>query len=102
VQTWRWPDGIVICPTCGSKKVKFLENQKRWQCSSHHSKRQFSVKVGTIFEDSPLGLDKWLVAMWLVANCKNEYQQLRDCAGAWHHSKDGMVYGTENQAGNAG
>jgi len=48
-----------------------LENQKRWQCGSHHSKRQFSAKVGTIFEDSPLGLDKWLVAMWLVANCKN-------------------------------
>ena len=71
VQTWRWPDGNVICPTCGSKKVKFLENQKRWQCSSHHTKRQFSAKVGTIFEDSPLGLDKWLVAMWLVANCKN-------------------------------
>jgi transposase-like protein len=71
VQTWRWPDGIVICPTCGSKKVKFLENQKRWQCGSHHLKRQFSVKVGTIFEDSPLHLDKWLVAMWLVANCKN-------------------------------
>lgn len=71
VQAWRWPDGVVICPTCGSKKVKFLENQNRWQCSSHHPKRQFSVKVGTIFEDSPLGLDKWLVAMWLVANCKN-------------------------------
>lgn len=71
VQTWRWPDGIVICPTCGSKKVKFLANHKRWQCGSHHSKRQFSVKVGTILEDSPLGLDKWLVAMWLVANCKN-------------------------------
>ena len=71
VAAWRWPDGIVMCPTCGSKSVKFLENQKRWQCSSHHAKRQFSVKVGTIFEDSPLGLDKWLVAMWLIANCKN-------------------------------
>ncbi len=51
--------------------MKFLENQKRWQCSSHHPKRQFSVKVGTIMEDSPLGLDKWLVAMWLIGNCKN-------------------------------
>ena len=71
VAAWRWPDGVVICPTCGSKKVKFLDNQKRWQCSSHHAKRQFSEKVGTIMEDSPLGLDKWLVAMWLIGNCKN-------------------------------
>jgi transposase-like protein len=70
VQAWRWPHGVV-CPTCENTKVKFLEKQKLWQCSKHHSKRQFSVKVGTIFEDSPLGLDKWLVAMWLVANCKN-------------------------------
>lgn len=66
----RWPNGV-ICPTCGSEKVSFLKTQNRWQCSSHHAKRQFSVKVGTIFEESPIGLDKWLVAMWLVANCKN-------------------------------
>lgn len=66
----RWPDGVV-CPTCGNTTVKFLENQKRWQCSKRHPKRQFSVKNGTIFEDSPLGLDKWLIAMWLIANCKN-------------------------------
>jgi transposase-like protein len=71
VKAWRWSDGNVICPMCGNGKVKWLENQKRWQCSSHHAKRQFSVKVGTVMEDSPLGLDKWLVAMWLVANCKN-------------------------------
>jgi len=70
VQAWRWPNGV-ICPTCGSTKVKLLEKQNRWQCSTHHAKRQFSAKVGTIMEDSPLGLDKWLVAMWLVANCKN-------------------------------
>jgi|ERR1039458_7032846 transposase-like protein len=67
----RWPTGVVTCPTCGSPKVSFLENQLRWQCSSHHSKRQFSVKVGTILEDSPLGLDKWLPCMWLITNCKN-------------------------------
>jgi transposase-like protein len=71
VKAWRWPDGIVVCPTCGKKNARFLEKQRLWQCSTHHSKRQFSVKVGTIMEDSPLGLDKWLVAMWLVANCKN-------------------------------
>ena len=66
----RWPNGVV-CPTCGSQKVSFLENQLRWQCSSHHPKRQFSVKVGTIFEDSPIGLDKWLPCVWLITNCKN-------------------------------
>jgi transposase-like protein len=71
MREWRWPDGVVVCPACESKKVKFLDNQQRWQCGSHHAKRQFSAKVGTIFEDSPLGLDKWLVAMWLIANCKN-------------------------------
>lgn len=66
----RWPNGVV-CPTCGSKKVAFLQNQSRWQCSNKHPKRQFSVKVGTIFEDSPLGLDKWLPCVWLITNCKN-------------------------------
>jgi transposase-like protein len=66
----EWKDGVV-CPKCGSKKVSFLKNQLRWQCSARHPKRQFSVKVGTIFEDSPLGLDKWLPAMWLIMNCKN-------------------------------
>lgn len=71
VAAWRWPDGKVACPTCGNEKVTFLAKQNKWQCGSHHAKRQFSVKVGTIFEDSPLGLDKWLVAMWLIGNCKN-------------------------------
>jgi len=71
MKAWRWPDGVISCPTCGSQKVKFLEKQQRWQCSSHHARRQFSVKVGTIMEDSPIGLDKWLVAMWLIVNCKN-------------------------------
>ncbi len=66
----RWPSGVT-CPTCGSPKVGFLANQRRWQCIIKHPKRQFSVKVGTIFEDSPLGLDKWLPAVWLVVNCKN-------------------------------
>ena len=66
----RWPDGVA-CPTCGNAKVSFLKNQNKWQCSSHHAKRQFSVKTGTIFEDSPISLDKWLCAMWLIVNCKN-------------------------------
>jgi transposase-like protein len=67
----RWPDGVVTCPTCGRKDVSFLANQKKWQCKSAHAKRQFSAKVGTIFEDSPLGLEKWLPAVWLITNAKN-------------------------------
>jgi transposase-like protein len=67
----RWPDGIVVCPTCGRNDVSWLANQRKWQCKSKHAKRQFSAKVGTIFEDSPLGLDKWLMATWMITNCKN-------------------------------
>lgn len=66
----RWPNGVA-CPTCGSTNVAFSEKYNRWQCSSRHDRRQFTVKTGTIFEDSPLGLDKWLAAMWQVVNCKN-------------------------------
>jgi len=67
----RWPDGVVTCPTCGREDAVFLKNQNKWQCKSVHSKRQFSVKIGTIFEDSPIGLDKWLIAIWMISNCKN-------------------------------
>src|ERR1035437_6100449 len=67
----RWPYGVVICPTCGRNDVPWLKNQRKWQCKSKHVKRQFSAKVGTIFEDSPLGLDKWLMATWMITNCKN-------------------------------
>jgi transposase-like protein len=67
----RWPDGRVICPSCGSEKVKFHAERRIWQCSSHHSKRQFSIKVGTVMEDSAIPLDKWLTAAWLITNCKN-------------------------------
>jgi transposase-like protein len=66
----RWPNGIV-CPGCGSKKVSFNAKRNTWKCGSHHSKREFSVKVGTIFEDSHISLDKWLVATWMITNCKN-------------------------------
>ena len=76
----RWPDGVE-CPTCGSKNVIYLATQRRWKCKTVHPKQQFSVKQGTIFEDSPIGLDKWLPAVWLVANCKNgisSYELSRD------------------------
>jgi len=77
----RWPDGRVLCPSCGSDKVKFHAERRIWQCSSHHSKRQFSIKVGTVMEDSAIPLDKWLVAAWLITNCKNgisSYEIARD------------------------
>jgi transposase-like protein len=67
----RWPKGVV-CPSCGSDKVKFNPSRRVWQCSTHHAKRQFSVKVGTIYEDSPIGLDKWLMVTWMLINCKND------------------------------
>jgi transposase-like protein len=67
----RWPDGKVRCPYCQSEDVKFLPNARVWKCYVKHQRAKFSLKVGTIFEDSPLGLDKWFCAMWLVANCKN-------------------------------
>src|SRR5688572_30717511 len=66
----RWPDGVE-CPTCGRKDVSYLANQKRWQCKDKHPRRQFSAKVGTIFEDSPISLSKWFVAMWLISSAKN-------------------------------
>jgi transposase-like protein len=67
----RWPDGIVRCPTCGSDHVTYLATQRRWKCYGKHPKPQFSLKVGTIFEDSAIGLEKWLPALWLLTNCKN-------------------------------
>jgi transposase-like protein len=67
----RWPDGVVTCPTCGRKDVSFLHNQNKWQCKSAHPKRQFSAKIGTIFEDSPIPLQKWLPVVWQVCACKN-------------------------------
>jgi transposase-like protein len=67
----RWPNGAVTCPTCGSYKVKFRAHRRTWTCSSHHAKREFSVKVGSVCEDSAIGLDKWLTALWLLSNCKN-------------------------------
>src|SRR5436190_7486104 len=66
----RWPGGV-RCPRCGSDKVTFLENAKVWKCRTPHPKQKFSAKAGTIFEDSPIGLEKWFPAMWLAANCKN-------------------------------
>jgi len=67
----RWPDGKVTCPTCGSQDVRFISTRRLWECKNKHPRKQFSIKVGTIFEDSPIGLDKWLAAIWMIANDKN-------------------------------
>lgn len=66
----RWPDGPV-CPKCGTldEKHYYIKSRRVWKCRA--CKKQFSVKLGTIFEDSPIGLDKWLTAIWMIANCKN-------------------------------
>jgi transposase-like protein len=66
----RWPEGVV-CPTCGRDDVTYLASQKKWQCKSAHAKRQFTAKVGTIFEDSALGLETWLPAVWIITTAKN-------------------------------
>jgi len=66
----RWPRGVQ-CPTCGRTDVTYLANQRRWQCKEKHPLRQFSAKVGTIFEDSPISLSKWFVAIWLISSAKN-------------------------------
>jgi len=67
----RWPDGVVKCPNCGRDDVAYIPKRRLWQCKTRHPKCQFSVKVGTIMEDSPISLDKWLIAMWMIANCRN-------------------------------
>src|SRR5216683_886743 len=77
----RWPDGKVRCPYCKSEKVVYLPSGRVWKCYTKHPRRKFSLKVGTIFEDSPIGLDKWFTAMWLLSNCKNgvsSYEIARD------------------------
>jgi transposase-like protein len=76
----RWPDGVK-CPRCGSDQVRYIATRRLWECKAKHPKRQFSVKVGTVFEDSPIGLDKWFAAAWMIANCKNgvsSYEISRD------------------------
>jgi transposase-like protein len=67
----RWQGDPVACPTCGSEKVHFIATRRIWRCNELHTQRQFSVKVGTVMEDSPIGLDKWLTAIWLLSSAKN-------------------------------
>lgn len=107
----RWPDGVV-CPTCGRTDPTFLKSQQKWQCKSAHAKRQFSAKVGTIFEDSALGLEKWLPAVWLITNAKNgisSYELARSLGvtqkTAWfmlHRIREAMTSGSFIKMGGQG
>ena len=77
----RWPDGLIACPRCGATKVTWLEKPRVWKCYAKHEKPTFTLKTGTIFEDSPIPLEKWLPAVWLIAGCKNgvsSYEVHRD------------------------
>ena len=79
VASLRWLDGVTICPHCEGKNCGFLKTRRIWKCRT--CRKQFSVKTGTIFEESPIALDKWLMAIWLVVNCKNgisSYEISRD------------------------
>jgi len=77
----RWPDGKVKCPRCGSEHVLWIAKERGWKCYGKHDHAKFSLKTGTIFEDSPIALEKWLPAAWLIINCKNgisSYELARD------------------------
>lgn len=87
---FRFPKGV-HCPKCGRTDVKFIKTRKMWECREDHPRKQFSVKIGTLMEDSPLSLDKWFVAMWAIANCKNGVSSYELAASlgiaqrsAWH------------------
>ena len=66
----RWPDGV-ICPRCKSGRNSFLSSRRVWKCMDKDCRKQFSAKVGSIFEDSPVSLEKWMPCVWLTVNCKN-------------------------------
>jgi len=86
----RW-GGTPTCPTCGRVDVRYIATRRLWECKEKHERKQFSAKVGTIFEDSAIPLDKWFVGIWMVANCKNgisSYEMARALGitqkSAWH------------------
>jgi len=99
-----WPSGVPVCPHCGGTETSFVSTRRIWKCRNKDCRRQFSAKVGTIFEDSPLGWDKWLPAVWLIANSKNSVSshELARALGvtqktAWfvlHRIRDAMATGT--------
>jgi transposase-like protein len=110
VASLRWLDGVAQCPHCGGKNSGFLKTRRIWKC--RECRKQFSVKTGTIFEESPIGLDKWLMAIWLVVNCKNgisSYEIHRDLKvtqkSAWfmlHRIRLALKNGTWAKLGGCG
>jgi len=106
----RWPDGLVSCPRCGSDKHSFVKTRRLWHCKG--CKKQFTLKVGTVFEDSPLGLDKWMCAFWMLCNCRNgvsscEVARALDITqkSAWfllHRIRTAMTDMTGRKLGNVG
>ena len=100
----RWADGKVTCPRCGAEKVTWLEKARVWKCYAKHERPTFTLKTGTIFEDSPIALEKWLPAVWLISSCKNgisSYELSRDLGvtqkSAWfmlHRIRLAMQTGT--------
>jgi transposase-like protein len=111
VASLRWLDGV-RCPHCKSRLVGFLKTRRIWKCKDSSCRKQFSVKTGTIFEESPIGLDKWLMAIWLVVNCKNgisSYEIHRDLKitqkSAWfmlHRIRLALKNGTWAKLGGTG
>jgi ISXO2 transposase-like protein/transposase-like zinc ribbon protein len=107
----RWPDGVV-CPKCGSQDVLFLEKYERWHCRAKHVSPQFTLKTGTIMEDSPIALGKWLMVMWMLVNCRNgisSYEVSRDIGitqkSAWfllHRVRNAMRGATPKKIGGQG
>jgi len=105
----RWPDGKVKCPRCGSEHVLWIAKERVWKCYGKHDHAKFSLKTGTIFEDSPIALEKWLPAAWLIINCKNgisSYELARDLKvtqkSAWfmlHRIRLAMQSGTFEKLG---
>jgi transposase-like protein len=99
-----WAEGTPVCPHCGSREAGFVASRRIWKCKARECRKQFSAKVGTIFEDSPLGWDKWLPAVWLIANSKNSISshELARALGvtqktSWfmlHRIRDAMTTGT--------
>ena len=67
----RWSDGKATCPKCNQSNIHYMASRKKWQCKTKDCKRQFTIKTGTIFEDSAISLEKWLMSMWLIVNAKN-------------------------------
>src|SRR6185295_9063241 len=67
----RWPDGKITCPRCQSDAITFISTRRTWQCKNKECKKMFTVKLGTLMEDSPIGLDKWMAAIWMIGASKN-------------------------------